>query len=58
LTDLYQKYGTYTKSFFSVMYNPSSVRISEIGQTNKRIHHKIKWNNAVPKILNQRHKKQ
>ena len=58
LTDLYQKYGTYTKSFFSVMYNPSSVRISEIGQTNKRIHHKIKWNNAVPKILNQKHKKQ
>ena len=57
LTDLYLQYGTYVKSFFSVMYNPSSVKISELGYVNKRIHHKVKWNNAVPKILNEQYKK-
>ena len=50
LTDVYLDYGTYVKSFFSVMYNPSSVKISQIGK-HRRIHHKIKWNNAVPKII-------
>jgi len=51
LSDVYLDYGTYVKSFFSLMYNPSSVRIMEIGTKNKRIHHKVKWNNAVPKIV-------
>lgn len=57
LTDVYLDEGTYIKSFFSVMYNPSSVKIQEMGDTHKRIHHKIKWNNAVPKILNEKHKR-
>ena len=57
LTDLYLQYGTYVKSFFSVMYNPSSIKISELGYVNKRIHHKVNWNNAVPKILNEKYKK-
>ena len=51
LTDLYRTYGTYVKSFFSIMYNPSSVKLSIIGKNHKRIHHKILWKNAVPKLL-------
>ena len=50
LTDVYLDNGTYVKSFFSVMYNPSSIKISHIGK-HKRIHHQINWNNAVPKII-------
>ena len=52
MTDVYLDYGTYVKSFFSVMYNPSSVKISHIGK-HKRIHHQINWNNAVPKIISE-----
>ena len=57
LTDLYLEYGTYIKSFFSVMYNPSSVKVSSMGDKQRRIHHRVSWNNAVPKILNEKHKK-
>tara|TARA_R100000935_G_C2803890_1_gene151743 strand:- start:29 stop:883 length:855 start_codon:yes stop_codon:yes gene_type:complete len=57
LTDLYLEYGTYVKSFFSVMFNPSSVKISMLGYTKRRIHHRVSWNNAIPKILNEKHKK-
>jgi len=55
LTDVYLDYGTYVKSFFSVMYNPSCVKISEIGGKHKRIHHKVNWNNAVPKIISEQY---
>lgn len=57
LTDLYKAYGTYVKSFFSIMYNPSCVRLGILGKNHKRIHHKIMWKNAVPKLLSQDHKK-
>ena len=57
LTDMYLDYGTYVKSFMSVMYNPSCVRVAMMGTTHKRIHHKVLWNNAVPKILNEKYKK-
>ena len=51
ITDMYLKYGTYAKSFTTVMMMPSSVKISMMGNVNKRIHHQIKWNNTVPKIV-------
>ena len=57
MTDVYLEYGTYVKSLFSVMYNPSSVKVSSMGDKYRRIHHKVSWNNAVPKILNEKHKK-
>jgi hypothetical protein len=57
LTELYLKYGTYVKSFFSVMYNPSSIKVSSIGDVNPRIHHRVNWNNAVPKIISEKYKK-
>ena len=57
LTDVYLEYGTYVKSFFSVMYNPSSVKVSTFETKNNRIHHRVNWNNAVPKIIEEKHKK-
>jgi hypothetical protein len=57
LTDVYLDYGTYVKSFFSVMYNPSCVKVSEMGIHHKRVHHFVEWNNAVPKILDESYRK-
>lgn len=57
MTEAYLNFGTYTKSFYSVMYHPSSVKISILNTENARIHHKIKWKNTVPKILSETLKK-
>lgn len=57
MTDLYLNEGTYVKSFYSVMYAPSCVKIAMMGNVNKRIHHKILWNNAAPMIINEKYKK-
>ena len=51
MTDIYLDGGTYLKSLYSVMYNPSCVKIAEMGHKHKRLHHKVFWNNAVPKIM-------
>ena len=51
MTDLYLDSGTYVKSFYTVICNPSSVKIGEMGDGHRRIHHTINWNNAVPKII-------
>ncbi len=51
MTELYLNEGTYIKSFYTVMYCPSFVSISQIGYINKRIHHKIRWAQGVPQIL-------
>ena len=57
MTDTYQSHGTYAKSFPSVMLNPSCVKVSDMATTHTRLHHTVSWNNAVPKILNQRWQK-
>lgn len=57
MTELYLDSGTYLKSFYTVMFNPSCVKIGKMGASNQRIHHKINWNNCVPKILNEKWKK-
>ena len=54
MTDIYKLNGTYRKSFYSVMSCPSCVKVSAMGIKDFRIHHEIKWNNAVPKLLNER----
>ena len=56
-TEAYKSFGTYVKSFYSVMATPDCCKIDLMGTTNKRIHHKINWNNAVPKILDEQHRK-
>jgi hypothetical protein len=55
LTELYKDNGTYIKSFFSVMYNPSNVKVSMMNSNNPRIHHSIKWINTTPMIIDQKH---
>jgi len=57
LTDIYLDKGTYYKSFCSVMFSPSCVKVSSMGNIYRRIHHKVIWNNCCPKILNQKWKK-
>lgn len=57
MTELYLTRGTYIKSFYTVMFSPSSVTISEMGYNNRRLHHQINWNKTVPKIISQTHKK-
>ena len=57
MSGVYLDKGTYQKSFYSVMYAPSCVRISEMGDKHKRIHHKVSWGNCVPEIINQKYKK-
>jgi hypothetical protein len=57
LSEMYLDYGTYVKSFFTVMYNPSCVKVGEMGEKHKRLHHKVKWRNAVPCILSEQYRK-
>lgn len=57
LTDAYLELGTYVKSFYSVMYCPSCVRVGAMGNKDYRLHHQISWRNAVPKILDEKWRK-
>ena len=62
MTDLYVDAGTYIKTFYSVMYSPSCVKVGQIGDNRDgnahyRIHHKINWHHCAPKILREEWKK-
>ena len=57
MTSTYLDSGTYVKSFYTVMMAPSCVQVRMMGTSNPRLHHAIKWDMAVPKILNQKYKK-
>lgn len=69
LTSLYAKFGTYIKSFFSLIVNPSALKIMVMGGGGKlnenankriynpRIHHFIEWENICPKILDEKWRK-
>jgi len=56
MTDLYLDSGTYVKSFYSVMYHPSSVKVGIVVSCS-RIHHKVKWRHTVPCILSENFRK-
>lgn len=58
MTEVYLESGTYVKSFYSVMYQPSSVKVGVMPSKNARIHHQINWRNTVPRILSDEYKKQ
>lgn len=58
LTEAYLDLGTYVKSYYSVMYCPSCVKIGIMGGNDYRIHHQISWRNAVPQILDEKWKKE
>jgi hypothetical protein len=57
MTDLYLDSGTYVKSFYSVMFQPSSVRIGIMQSKNPRLHHVVNWKTTVPFILRESVKK-
>ena len=57
MTGVYLDNGTYVKSFYTVITEPSCARVAVMNTKNPRIHHKILWNNCCPKILNEKFKK-
>lgn len=63
MSDIYRDYGTYMKTFYAVISMPSCVSVSVMrdfqnGGKNSRIHHNVNWDACVPKILNQKWRKQ
>jgi hypothetical protein len=58
MSDVYNEHGTYMKSFYTVMFSPQCVKVGTMGASNQRLHHNIEWNKCVPKILNERWKRQ
>ena len=57
MTEAYLEGGTYVKSFYSIMIEPSFVKFSIMGNKINRIHHFIDWKKASPKIISEDHKK-
>ena len=57
MTGVYLESGTYLKSFYTVICSPSFTTIQKMGNKNMRLHHNIKWNNAVPQIVDEKYKK-
>ena len=57
MTELYLDGGTFRKSFYSVMYAPSCVKVAMMNSSHARLHHKINWGAAVPKILEEKWKR-
>ena len=57
MTELYLDSGTYIKSFYTVMYQPSSVRVGMIINQNRRLHHLINWDCTVPCIISEQYRK-
>lgn len=57
LTEAYLESGTYVKSFYTVMLAPSCCKVSSMGDGHYRLHHNIKWRNAVPHIIREKHRK-
>lgn len=57
MTEIYLLSGTYIKSFYSIIFQPSAVKIKIMNASHKRIHHSINWNNSVPCIISDKYKK-
>jgi hypothetical protein len=51
ITDLYLDSGTYQKSFYTILAAPSCTTIRLMGNKHRRMHHHIRWRDAVPMIL-------
>lgn len=57
MTDLYLDSGTYVKSFYSVMYAPSCVKVKMMQSKHGRLHHSVNWNAAAPCIVREEYRK-
>tara|TARA_R100001510_G_C7630010_1_gene189049 strand:- start:56 stop:886 length:831 start_codon:yes stop_codon:yes gene_type:complete len=53
MTDIYLNNGTYVKSFYTIIFHPSSTYIKPMGDKHYRLHHCVQWDYAVPKIVKQ-----
>ena len=52
LTGIYLDQGTYVKSFYTILYSPSCTSLTKLhDRGDDRIHHRVEWRNAVPKIV-------
>lgn len=58
MTAAYRESGTYLKTFYSVMSMPSCIKVGMMYSKNSRIHHRIDWECCVPKILNEKYRKE
>jgi hypothetical protein len=56
-TDIYLLLGTYVKSFHTVLCSPSCVTLTMMGETSRRIHHRINWDCAVPMLISEKFRK-
>lgn len=56
-SDIYKRFGTYVKSFISVMYAPSCVRVRAMNSKHPRLHHAVSWNNTAPCIIREEWRK-
>jgi len=57
LTELYLDMGTYTKSFYTVMFEPSCCKVSDFGPKDRRLHHRLDWERIAPKIIREEHRR-
>lgn len=57
MTEIYLNKGTYIKSFYTIICSPNCTKINLMGRINKRLHHSINWNSAVPYIIDEKYKK-
>jgi len=58
LTEIYLDLGTYVKSFYSVIFYPSAVKVTVLkDRRGSRLHHSISWKNTTPMILREEFKK-
>lgn len=57
MSEMYLDSGTYIKSFYTVMYQPSSVRVGLMGDAHQRLHHSINWDCTVPCIIPESYRK-
>lgn len=58
LTDIYKQDGTFIKSFYSVMSRPDCVKVAAMGDHYMRMHHNVEWDYCVPKIINEKWRKE
>ena len=53
-TDMYLAFGTYVKSFMSVICAPSCVKVNMLGN---RIHHNVQYDKCCPVVISGKWKK-
>ena len=56
MSSIYLNQGTFVKSFYTIICSPSCVKIKIMGSANRRMHHKVNWDAAVPMLISEHHK--